>query len=337
MEIECQECKKIFKVTFKNRKRKFCSLICASNSKVIPVKCKVCDNLIKSSCGRRTCSDICSKELKIIRNKEAGIKRKGSPGNRKGKTPWNKGLTKDTDERLRKASESIRQGFVDHPNRRLGRKHSKETLAKLRANSGGLRIGAGRGKGGWYKGYWCDSTYELVWLVYKLDNDEHPVRNTVGYPYEWEGKLHRYYPDFILNDVIYEIKGYQTLKDFEKYKAVKDNKLIVLLKKDLQLEFSYVQRTYEYKSLADLYDKSKFKNEDVYLPSHKDLCICGNTKSKKSCTCSKCYKPVTKIEWPELDTLKEIISKSGYAQAGRLFGVSDNTIRKHIKRRSKVM
>ena len=43
--------------------------------------------------------------------------------------------------------------------------------------SGGLRHGSGRGKKGWYKGYWCDSTWELAWVIYQLDNGKVPVRN----------------------------------------------------------------------------------------------------------------------------------------------------------------
>ena len=35
---------------------------------------------------------------------------------------------------------------------------------------GGKRHGSGRGKKGWYKGYYCDSTWELAWVIYQLDH-----------------------------------------------------------------------------------------------------------------------------------------------------------------------
>lgn len=41
----------------------------------------------------------------------------------------------------------------------------------------------------------------------------------------------------------------------------------------------------------------------------------------------------TKIVWPELEELEQIVDELGYVRAGKRLGVSDNAIRKHIKRR----
>ena len=43
------------------------------------------------------------------------------------------------------------------------RKYHAECYRKC---SGGYIPKSGVGKGGWYKGVWCDSTYELVWVIY---------------------------------------------------------------------------------------------------------------------------------------------------------------------------
>ena len=40
----------------------------------------------------------------------------------------------------------------------------------LSENTGGYRHGAGHGKSGWYKGIHCDSSWELAFLIYHLEN-----------------------------------------------------------------------------------------------------------------------------------------------------------------------
>lgn len=60
---------------------------------------------------------------------------------------------------------------------------------------------------GWYKGYWCDSSWELAFLMWHLDHGVEIVRNTGDFPYEIYGKKRFYRPDFIVNGVYHEIKG----------------------------------------------------------------------------------------------------------------------------------
>lgn len=80
-----------------------------------------------------------------------------------------------------------------------------------RGRSGGLRVGSGRGKTGWYKGYYCSSSWELAWVIYQLEHNISFSRNTVGFSYLFEGRSHLYYPDFVLPDGSYiEIKGYSS-------------------------------------------------------------------------------------------------------------------------------
>jgi len=110
--------------------------------------------------------------------------------------------------------------------------------------SGGYRKGSGIGKKGWYKGYWCDSSWELAFVIYNIDNNIKFERNRIGYEYLYEGKIHRYYPDYLISDNLYEIKGYETEKDKEKYKGVKDINLTILYKKDIQYMIDYVITKY---------------------------------------------------------------------------------------------
>jgi|ERR1700722_16536339 len=58
-------------------------------------------------------------------------------------------------------------------------------------------------------------------------------------------------------------------------------------------------------------------------------CYCTRRKEIQSP-----YKQKTKIEWPPLDKLLEMLSKSNFLQVGKKLGISDNAIRKHIKKHS---
>jgi hypothetical protein len=171
-----------------------------------------------------------------------------------GKVAWNKGLTQETSMIVKKYTKTIKDQFN---NGRLGtftgRVHDEKTIKKMKENPdcGGYRKGSGRGKSGWYKGYWCDSTYELCWLIYNLDKGIIPIRNKEGYEYIYENETHTYYPDFIIDDTIYELKGYETEKDLCKYKSVGNKKLVILKKDDLKEVFEYVKYNYttNYESL----------------------------------------------------------------------------------------
>lgn len=87
-----------------------------------------------------------------------------------------------------------------------------KTLIKsgyLKGKSGGYRERGGRGKQGWYRGYYCHSTWELAWIMYQLDHGISFVRNKQGFEYVLNGEKHKFYPDFILDNGDYvEIKGW---------------------------------------------------------------------------------------------------------------------------------
>jgi hypothetical protein len=137
---------------------------------------------------------------------------------------------------------------IEHPISKE-RKYHNECWLK---NSGGYRQGSSRGKCGRYKGYWCDSSYELVWVIYQLDHCIPFERNKQRFEYIWNNKKHEYIPDFIQNDTIIEIKGFLTLQVEEKIKSVPGLK--VLFKKDLSKEFEYVKNKYG-KDFIKLYEK----------------------------------------------------------------------------------
>jgi len=139
-------------------------------------------------------------------------------------TAWNKGLT----------------NLEGHP-------HSEETKQRLsdvakERGLGGYVKGSGRGKKGWYKGFFCDSSWELAYVIYCLDHGINIQRNTEKRTYVYEGKERNYIPDFIVEGELVEIKGYKTEQWLAKLKANQDVK--VLYEKDLQDVLTYVKLNY---------------------------------------------------------------------------------------------
>lgn len=140
------------------------------------------------------------------------------------------------------------------------RKYHKECWLKC---SGGLQQGSSRGKCGWYKGYWCDSSYELAWIIYQLDHNINFKRNLDGFEYIFNDKKHKYYPDFILeNDSYVEIKNYKSELTNAKL-AYFPHKIEVLYKDEMNKEIlPYVITNYG-KDFIKLYENKLWNVKNV--------------------------------------------------------------------------
>lgn len=234
---------------------------------------------------------------------------------------WNKGLSKLTDERVRKnaTAQSLKMKAEaaamtpDERKQRWGKGH----------RVGGIRKGAGRGKKGWYKGYWCDSSWELAWVIYQLDHGEIFVRNTEGFEYTYKGIRRKFYPDFIIRGTYIEIKGWLDAINKEKiHQFVKT--LVVLGKNEMKPYLQYVEKAY---------GKDFIRLMGITPPEYR--CMgCGTLVSRRSKQCASCAAKLqpTKIDWPDTKTLRELVNSTSYADVGRRLGVSDNAVRGRIKR-----
>lgn len=135
---------------------------------------------------------------------------KTHPRGMKGKSAWNKGLTKQ-DPRVKKYAEATSNTTAGRPGRAWT--DEQRALARTRAiagNYGGYIPGSGRGKSGRYRGIWCDSSWELAYVIYCLDHGIDIIRNTTRRCYQHNGKTRSYIPDFLVEQDIVEIKGYKT-------------------------------------------------------------------------------------------------------------------------------
>jgi len=237
------------------------------------------------------------------------------------------------------------------------RKKISETCKKNN-KSGGYRNGSGRGKKGTYKGFWCDSSYELAWVIYHIDFNIKIERNFEKFKYIYNDEEKYYIPDFIVNNVYYEIKGYADEKVEYKLKYFPHN-IKILFKNDLQYIFDYVIAKYG-KNYISLYeekiskncslcggyihrtnkggicknciDKNKFVKPSKIITQtkkNKNKCECGEIINYRSKMCSKCYFiSRRKVGRPTREELFLLLKEHGNTGVAKLFGVSEAAIRK---------
>jgi hypothetical protein len=185
-------------------------------------------------------------------------------GEKKPLNPWNKGkkgiYTDEHRKKISNALKNIAKGIASTPEKEQLRKLKISETAKKNKLSGGLRSGSGLGKKGRYKGYWCDSSWELAWVIYSLEHNVKFERNNVGFIYNHNGQDRKYYPDFVVGETYYEIKGrksYEQLDEENKQKISQFKKnLVVLYSKEMQTYLNYVIDKYG-KNFTDLYESTK--------------------------------------------------------------------------------
>jgi len=243
--------------------------------------------------------------------------------------------------------------------------NKKSSIRAKNRNFGGYTKGGGRGKSGYYKGYWCDSTYELAWVIYHIENNISFIRNTQRFRYIHNNEEKFYIPDFIIDDVYFELKGYRDDKVDSKIQYF-PFKIKLLFRKDMNNIFEYVTNKYG-KNFFYLYenfnfkkcskcgeiifnkknkngicrwcisnissDIKKFKIIKVKKTNNEKRCSCGAKIFKRSNYCRSCYiLSRRKIEIrPNLNILSGEVKLYGYVKTGKKYGVSDNTIRKWLK------
>lgn len=160
-----------------------------------------------------------------------------------GRKAWNKGLTKSTDERVAKIAKTQSVKYSGKSSHWYGKHHTEDTIEKMKQSCGGYRRGSGLGKSGWYKGYFCDSSWELAYVIYNLEHGIKFERNREKFRYIFEGKEHNYLPDFIVDGKYVEVKGYWTKKWQAKYDQF-PRELSIIGKEEIKPYLEYVENKY---------------------------------------------------------------------------------------------
>lgn len=113
-----------------------------------------------------------------------------------------------------------------------------------------------RYKYGTYKGFRCDSSWELAFIMFCLDNHISVIRNqTDKFLYYYNQEKHYFYPDFIIDNCYYEIKNYPSdLTNAKLTYFPKDKQIKVLYYHDIEKYLEYAESVYG-KHFYKLYDR----------------------------------------------------------------------------------
>lgn len=204
------------------------------------------DGLTCQFCGKvcKNRNSLCNHErmcrLNPERQKSAGFDKFNAERSAGKINSWNKGLTKYNSDGVKKQAESLSIFIQDHPNFYGGFNHNTAKKCKY----------------GRYKGYYCDSSWELAFLLHSLDNNFDIQRCTESFEYILNGRVHKFYPDFKIGAIYYEIKGRYKDADYEKIKQFpKELTLRVIDTNSIEPYLKYCKLTYG-KDFAMLYDRN---------------------------------------------------------------------------------
>ena len=236
----CHYCNKA--LSFDKKSNKFCSRSCSA---------------ISSNAKRRYNKNLGSNDIKFVLKK---LNKLPSKGNHDSKRLIGNCLTCGIQFQFYKSD-------------------ARKFCSRLCTKAGGYRPGSGKSKTGYYKGFYCGSSWELAFLIWHLDNNIPIKRCTSKFIYKWQNKNYFYYPDFEISDKIYEIKGKICEVDYVKIASCN---AILVHGSHIKYYIEYVSKKYNVakNKLWLLYDEKKEKN-----------CLCCNKlfqpKTDKNIYCSR--------------------------------------------------
>ena len=169
--------------------------------------------------------------------------------NKQRRHAWNKGLTKDTDVRVKRNAESVSKSYTtgkskvwckglsketDYRIKQLSEKISNTILEHVKNNN--WHNSFGKSKIVEYNGIKFHGTWEVEFAKFLTKHHIKWERPVEKFEYPFYNKTHYYTPDFYLPDLdlFIEIKGYPTERDFNKWENFpKDKNLNIYFGDDL--------------------------------------------------------------------------------------------------------
>lgn len=299
IKLKCIYCNAIYDRTKHNIQGKlskghnynFCSTLCYKYFKDTKVECHClnCDTLLHRPKKETENNIFCSKSCSI------SFKNKNSSHSQETKNKLRIASIKNNSKvNLIPNTNQIKNLFVYKPCPKCGQFFETQSGSKERkycsnkcrySTYGGYRKNSGRSKSGYYNNIWCDSTYELAFVIWHLDHNIPFNRCTKSFEYTYNNTIHTYYPDFIKDGIIIEIKGYHSKSVDAKTNSVisQGYQIKVLYYNDIKHMIEYCKNKYNVDDLKKLYDNYK----PLYQHNCKNCKKYFNNDNSKSIFCSK--------------------------------------------------
>ena len=138
---------------------------------------------------------------------------------------WKIGMTDEYKQKLSNAIKGKSSGKCKDPIKEEERKRKISESMKGNINWTFNKT-RGNSKKGWYNGIFCDSTWELAFVVYYKEHNLFIERCKESFKYNYNNEEHKYFPDFVTDNGIVEIKGRKNKKAIEKEKQFPNIKVI---------------------------------------------------------------------------------------------------------------
>lgn len=116
------------------------------------------------------------------------------------------------------------------------------SIGQKKRGAGGYHFGAGGGIKGKYDNVNFDSSWELAFYIYHKENNLYIERCKEKRTYIYNEKQHNYYPDFVTDNGIIEIKGYDT--EISKQKSICNPDVKVIHYPEIKKYLNYVINKY---------------------------------------------------------------------------------------------
>ena len=135
--------------------------------------------------------------------------------------------------KLRTSSEAAKLSWK--VGKQKSERYQTEEHRKKKSKFGGLKEKSGRCKKYLYTKkdgtkVWLQGSWELNLAIFFDQRNIQWDKNKNGFPYKFENKDRKYYPDFYVLGKYIEVKGYQTNQDIEKWKQFQYP--LIILKKE---------------------------------------------------------------------------------------------------------
>lgn len=138
---------------------------------------------------------------------------------------WELGLSKIQKDKLSKALKGKSKGICKDPYKELERRQKISNSMKGNKNWT-FNKRRGNSKKGYFNNIFCDSTWELAFVVFHIENNLNIRRCSLKLKYVFDNDEHIYIPDFETDEGIIEIKGRKDKKALEKEKQFPNVKVI---------------------------------------------------------------------------------------------------------------
>lgn len=176
------------------------------------------------------------------------------------KDGWIFGISKSYKNKISNSLIGTHCGKCKDPEKELSRRE-KISLAMKGNTNWKFNKTRGNGKKGWYNNIFCDSTWELAFVVYHIEHNIDIKRCDLQLEYIWNNEKHIYNPDFIVNGQIIEIKGRKTKQSEAKHKQFPN--IQVIDKDSIQIYLNYVTEKYGNNFWEKLYTTSVKQKQSI--------------------------------------------------------------------------